>query len=74
MLPVAGGLQPRGAVGYMTVAALEAAAACGAAPRLHTEIDVAAERLEQLVVAWGPDAGEDSRRRRSRVRYATRSR
>ena len=32
VLPVAGGLQPRAAVGYMTVAALEAAAACGAAP------------------------------------------
>ncbi len=30
VLPIAGGLQPRAAVGYMTVAALEAAAACGA--------------------------------------------
>jgi glucose/mannose-6-phosphate isomerase len=60
VLPIAGGLQPRAAVGYMTVAALEAAAACGAGPQLHTEIDVAAERLEQLVVAWGPEAGEAS--------------
>ena len=60
VIPVAGGLQPRAAVGYMTVAALEAAALCGAGPRMHTEIDVAAERLEQLVVAWGPDAGEES--------------
>ncbi len=60
VIPLAGGLQPRAAVAYVTVAALEVAALCGAGPRLTTEIDVAAEHLEQLAVAWGPDAGEQS--------------
>jgi glucose/mannose-6-phosphate isomerase len=60
VIPVAGGLQPRAAGGYMTVAALEVAAHCGAAPRVALDIDVAAEHLEELVVAWGPDASEDS--------------
>lgn len=60
VIPVAGGLQPRAAVGYMTVAALEVAAMCGAGPRMHAEIDVAADHLEQLVTAWGPGSGEES--------------
>ena len=60
VIPVAGGLQPRAAVAYMTVAALEAAAACGAGPRLTTEVDVAADHLEQLAQEWGPDSPEDS--------------
>jgi glucose/mannose-6-phosphate isomerase len=58
VIPVTGGLQPRAAVGYMTVAALEVAWLCGAGPRLTTEVDVAAEHLEELVEAWGPDASE----------------
>jgi glucose/mannose-6-phosphate isomerase len=60
VVPVAGGLQPRAAVAYMTVAALEVAALCGVGPRLNSEIDVAADRLEELVVEWGPEAPEDS--------------
>ncbi len=44
----------------MTVAALEVAALCGVGPRLSSEIDVAAEHLEELVVAWGPDGDERS--------------
>ena len=60
VIPVAGGLQPRAAVAYMTVAALETAAACGAGPRMTAEIDVAAEGLEQLAGAWGPESPEDS--------------
>lgn len=60
VIPMAGGLEPRAAVAYQTVAALEAAALCGAGPRLTAEIDVAADHLEQLAVAWGPDAGEES--------------
>ncbi|MBU6336623.1 MAG: bifunctional phosphoglucose/phosphomannose isomerase [Acidobacteria bacterium] len=60
VIPVAGGLQPRAAVAYMTVAALEVAAACGAGPRMTAEIDVAAEHLEQLAGLWGPESGEDS--------------
>lgn len=60
VIPIAGGLQPRAAVAYLTVAALEVAALCGAGPRLTTEIDVAADHLEQLVVAWGPDAPDEA--------------
>jgi glucose/mannose-6-phosphate isomerase len=59
VIPVAGGLQPRAAVAYMTVAALEVAALCGVGPRLNSEIDVAADRLEELVAEWGPDAPAD---------------
>jgi len=59
VIPVAGGFQPRAAVGYMTVAALEVAALCGAGPRMGSEIDVAAEHLEQLVAEWAPES-EDS--------------
>jgi glucose/mannose-6-phosphate isomerase len=60
VIPVAGGFQPRAAVAYMTVAALEVAALCGVGPRMNSEIDVAAEHLEELVVAWGPDGDENS--------------
>jgi glucose/mannose-6-phosphate isomerase len=60
VIPLPGGFQPRGAVAYMTVAALEVAALCGAGPRLTSEIDVAASHTEQLVAEWGPDAAEDS--------------
>ncbi|HEV2769535.1 MAG TPA: bifunctional phosphoglucose/phosphomannose isomerase [Solirubrobacteraceae bacterium] len=59
VIPVAGGLHPRSAVAYMTVAALEVAALCGAGPRMGSEIDVAAEHLEQLVEEWGPEGAED---------------
>ena len=60
VIPIAGGMQPRVAVAYMTVAALEVAAASGAAPSLHAEIDVAAAHAERLVEEWGPDGPEDS--------------
>lgn len=59
VIPVAGGLRPATAVGYMVVAALETAAACGAGPRLTSELDVAAEHLEELVSEWGPEGSED---------------
>jgi glucose/mannose-6-phosphate isomerase len=60
VIPLPGGFQARAAVAYMTVAALEVAALCGAGPRLTSEIDVAASHTEQLVAEWGPDAPEDS--------------
>ncbi|HST56373.1 MAG TPA: bifunctional phosphoglucose/phosphomannose isomerase [Solirubrobacteraceae bacterium] len=60
VIPLPGGFQPRAAVAYMTVAALEVAALCGAGPRLTSEIDVAASHTEQLVTEWGPDSPEDS--------------
>jgi glucose/mannose-6-phosphate isomerase len=60
VIPVSGGLNGSTAAGYFIVAALEVAAQCGAGPRLTSEIDVAAEHLEELVIAWGPDAADDS--------------
>jgi glucose/mannose-6-phosphate isomerase len=60
VIPLPGGYQPRTAVAYMIVAALEVAALCGAGPRLTSEIDVAASHVEQLVTEWGPDSPEDS--------------
>ncbi len=56
-VPVIGipsGMQPRAAVIYMTVAALECAAACRAAPSLRTELEGAAGTLTAL----GDDPGE----------------
>jgi glucose/mannose-6-phosphate isomerase len=61
VIPVAGGFQPRAAVGYMAVAALEVAGLCGVGPRMASDVDVAADHLEELVVEWGPEAAEDSR-------------
>ena len=58
-VPVAGvpsGMQPRAAVVYMTVGALECAAACGAAPALRDEIEGAAAVLEQLPESSGAEA------------------
>src|SRR3954462_11453770 len=52
VIPVAGGYQPRHAVAYMTVGVLEVAASAGVGPRMNSEIDVAADHLEELVVEW----------------------
>jgi len=60
VIPVAGGLQPRAAVAYMTVASLHVAAQCGAGPGLTSELDVAADHLEALAVEWGPDGPADA--------------
>jgi glucose/mannose-6-phosphate isomerase len=60
VIPVAGGFQPRAAVAYMTVAALEVAWLCGAGPRVGSEIDVAADHLEELAVQWGAEGPDDS--------------
>jgi glucose/mannose-6-phosphate isomerase len=48
VIPIPGGFQPRAAVGYATVAALEVAAACGAAPSLREEIEQAAAAVEDV--------------------------
>ena len=60
VIPLPGGFQPRAAVAYMLVSALEVAALCGAAPRLAAEIDVTASHAQRLVADWGPDSAEDS--------------
>jgi glucose/mannose-6-phosphate isomerase len=56
VIPLPGGFQPRVAVGYSLVVALEVAALCGASDGHHCEIDVAAAHAERLVTEWGPDA------------------
>jgi glucose/mannose-6-phosphate isomerase len=60
VIPLPGGFQPRAAVAYALVVALEVAGLCGAGDRLHAEIDVAAAGLERLVAKWGPDGPADS--------------
>jgi glucose/mannose-6-phosphate isomerase len=60
VIPMPGGFQPRAAVGYGLVSALEAAALCGVAPSLRTEVDVAAAHADELAGEWGPGAPEDS--------------
>lgn len=55
-----GGFQPRAAVGYPFVAALEVAALCGAAPSVRADVEAAAALAEDLVAEWGPDAPEES--------------
>jgi glucose/mannose-6-phosphate isomerase len=60
VIGVPSGMQPRAAVVYMTVAALECAALCGASPSVHTEIDSAATLLGELGAEWGPEAEGDS--------------
>jgi glucose/mannose-6-phosphate isomerase len=60
-VPVVGvpsGMQPRAAVVYMTVIALQCAAMAGAAPSLHAEIEEAAELAGELSRHWGPDVEE----------------
>jgi glucose/mannose-6-phosphate isomerase len=60
VIPVPGGFQPRAAVGYSTVVALEVAATVGVAPSLRDEVDAAAALVESLAAEWGPDAPPDA--------------
>lgn len=55
VIGVPSGMQPRAAVIYMTVCALECASLCGAAPSVRDEIESAAGLLERLAVEWGPE-------------------
>ena len=59
VVPLPGGYQPRAAVGYSTVVALEVAALAGVAPSAHAEVEAAAKLAEELVAEWGPDGAED---------------
>jgi len=61
VIPLPGGFQPRAAVGYGLVVALEVAALTGVAESLHTEIDVTAAHADELATRWAPAAPEDSR-------------
>jgi len=60
VIPLPGGFQPRAAVAYSLVVALEVAGICGAGDRLHAEIDVAAAHAERLAAKWGPDGPDDA--------------
>jgi glucose/mannose-6-phosphate isomerase len=60
VIPVPGGFQPRAALAYLFVSALEVAALCGAGPRLAAEIDVASSHLRELAAEWGPDGEDES--------------
>jgi glucose/mannose-6-phosphate isomerase len=58
VIGVPAGMQPRAAVVYMTVTALQCAELAGAAPSLRPEIDEAARVAGELVADWGPDVDE----------------
>jgi len=60
VIPLPGGFQPRAAIAYSLVVALEVAGLSGAGERLRAEIDVAAARTERLVADWSPDGPDDS--------------
>ncbi len=64
MIPLPGGFQPRAAVGYGLVSALEAAALGGAGPSLRDEVEAAAALAETLAAEWGPDGAEDDEAKR----------
>src|SRR5437763_15250273 len=52
-------MQPRAAVVYMLIAALECAELAGVAPSLRGEIDEGAQLLSQLALDWAPGAPGD---------------
>lgn len=64
VVPLPGGFQPRAAVGYSLVTALEAAALCGAAPSVRDEIEGAAALAAELAREWGPDGEADGEAKR----------
>jgi glucose/mannose-6-phosphate isomerase len=59
VIPIPGGFQPRAAVGYSLVSALEAARLAGAAPSLADEVEAAASLAETLAAEWGPEGPEN---------------
>jgi glucose/mannose-6-phosphate isomerase len=59
VVPLPGGFQPRAAVGYAFVVALELAALAGAAPSARGDVERAAELARELAAEWGPDGAED---------------
>ena len=59
VIPLPGGFQPRAAVGYAFVVALEVAAVAGCAPSLRPEVEAAVPFARELAAEWGPDGDED---------------
>ncbi|HEX8101048.1 MAG TPA: bifunctional phosphoglucose/phosphomannose isomerase [Solirubrobacteraceae bacterium] len=64
VVPIPGGFQPRAAVGYLMVVALEIAALSGAAPSLRAEVEAAAALATELAERWRPDGAEDAEPKR----------
>ncbi|MEA2449649.1 MAG: glucose/mannose-6-phosphate isomerase [Thermoleophilaceae bacterium] len=64
VIGVPSGMQPRAAVVYMVVAALECAALCGAGPSLRAELEGAEALLRTLADEGGPDGPDDSHPKR----------
>ena len=60
VIGVPSGMQPRAAVAYMTVGALEVAALGGVTDSLRAEVDAAVALLRELVEEWGPDGDPES--------------
>jgi glucose/mannose-6-phosphate isomerase len=60
VIGVPSGMQPRAAVAYMFVGALECAALCGAAPSLRSEVESASVSLRALATQWGPDGRDEA--------------
>src|SRR3954470_6892480 len=62
VIGVPSGMQPRAAVVYMTVTALQCAELAGAAPSLRSEIEEAAQLAGELVAQWGADTEQSQPR------------
>ncbi len=60
MIELPAGLQPRAAVAYALVVALEVGAAVGVCESYASQVEGAAQLAATLAAAWGPGAGEDS--------------
>jgi glucose/mannose-6-phosphate isomerase len=59
VIGVPSGMQPRAAVAYMTVGALEVAALAGVTDSLRGELEAASALLRELSAEWGPDGDPD---------------
>jgi glucose/mannose-6-phosphate isomerase len=60
VIGVPSGMQPRAAVAYTTVAALEVAALAGVTDSLRGEVEAAVAPLRELAAEWGPDGQADA--------------
>jgi glucose/mannose-6-phosphate isomerase len=60
VMGVPSGFDRRASIVYTTVGALEAAAACGAAPSVRGEIEAAGGPLGALAAEWGPESPPES--------------
>jgi glucose/mannose-6-phosphate isomerase len=64
VIPLPGGFQPRAAVGYSFVVALEVAAVAGCAASLRADVEAAVPFARALAAEWGPDGDEDGEAKR----------